>query len=152
MISVFLFLAGLVISLFIIHYAVSCVILSTAFVCSLVHAAITVMPVIFHDSPYMSPFSAPASYISRKLTLAVFNTVNNVMDFLWIFRCSVRRRDDDASLHPAVTRVTTHADLSYRKLLSLDLTKAAHIAAARANGQLDARASDCTLDQLDEEG
>jgi hypothetical protein len=32
------------------------------------------------------------------------------------------------------------------------MTKVAHIAAARANGRLDARASCCTLDQLDEEG
>jgi hypothetical protein len=36
------------------------------------------------------------------------------------------------SLHPF------HGDLSYRKLLPIDITKAAHIAAARENGQLDA--------------
>jgi GTP cyclohydrolase II len=78
----------------------------------------------------------------------VFNTINNVMDFLWDFRCSVRRRDDDTLAILASRGLVIYS----RKLLSLDMTKAAHIAAARTNDQMDARASDCTLDQLDEEG
>lgn len=41
---------------------------------------------------------------------------------------------------------------SYRKVLSRDMTQAAHAAAARADSQLDARALAWTLDQLDEEG
>ncbi|KAI0275660.1 hypothetical protein BGY98DRAFT_935608 [Russula aff. rugulosa BPL654] len=55
------------------------------------------MPVISHDSPYTSPFSAPAWYCAAQ-------------------------SDNDV------------------------------LVAARANGQLDVRASDCTWDQLDEEG
>jgi hypothetical protein len=99
-ISVFLFLAGLVISLFTIRHTVSYVILSATLVYSLMYAAITVMPIVYHDGPYTSPISAPASYISRKL-LVVFNIVDNVMGFSWDFRCSVRRRDDDALGTPA---------------------------------------------------
>lgn len=81
-ISVFLFLAGLIVSLFTIHHIIAYVVLAATAVCSLVHAAITVMPVICHDSPYTSPFSAPAWYIPRKTALAVINTIDRVMDFL----------------------------------------------------------------------
>jgi hypothetical protein len=100
-ISVFLFLAGprhvpLHHSP---HRFVLYVNLSATLVYSLVYAAIMV-PIVYHDGPYTSPISAPASYISRKL-LVVFNTVNNVMDFPWDFRCSVRRRDDDTLATPA---------------------------------------------------
>ena len=150
-ISVFLFLSGLVISLFAIHHTVAYVIFSAVVVCFLLYAAITVMPVISHDSPYTSPFSAPAWYISRKITLAVFDTVNHVTDFLRKFRFPVKRRRG-MTMPSLYKEDLLHADLSYRKLLSLDMTEAAHVAAARANSQLDARALGWTLDQLDEEG
>ena len=54
-ISVFLFLAGLVISLFTIHHTVAYITLSATVACILFYAAITVMPIVYHDSPYMSP-------------------------------------------------------------------------------------------------
>jgi hypothetical protein len=83
-VSVFLFLAGLIVSLFTIYHTIAYVVLAATAVCSLVYAqaAITVMPVICHDSPYTSPFSAPVWYIPRKTALTVVNTVDCVMDLL----------------------------------------------------------------------
>jgi hypothetical protein len=69
-ISVFLFLAGLVISLFTIHHTVAYIILSATVVCFLFYAAITVMPIIYHDSPYTSPLSTLVWRISRKIAVA----------------------------------------------------------------------------------
>ena len=54
-ISVFLFLAGLVISLFTIHHTVAYLTLSATVACILFYTAITVMPIVYHDSPYTSP-------------------------------------------------------------------------------------------------
>ena len=140
-ISVFLFLAGLVVSLFTIHHTVAYVVLAATAICSVVYAAITVMPAICHDSPYTSPFSAPTWYIPRKTALAVVNTVVRIMDFLGKYSSKCWTM---SSLREKV--------LSYKKLFSQDWTEAAHDAAKRAKNQLDARALGWTLDQLDEEG
>lgn len=142
-VSVFLFLAGLVVSLFSIHHTVAYVVLSATTVCALVYTAITVMPVIYHDCPYTSPLSAPLWYIPRKTALAVFNTGYRVVDFYMRF---VRGREGWKT-HTRLRKVS-----SYRKLLSRDMTDAAHVAAARADSRLDAQALGWTLDQLDEEG
>ncbi|KAI0246354.1 hypothetical protein BJV78DRAFT_1086515, partial [Lactifluus subvellereus] len=56
-VSVFLFLAGLVISLFSIHHTIAYIILTATIVCAIVYITITVMPVIHPASPYHSPFS-----------------------------------------------------------------------------------------------
>jgi hypothetical protein len=139
-ISVFLFLAGLIVSLFTIHHTIAYIILAATAVYYLVYAAITVMPVICHDSPNTSPFSAPAWYIPRKTALAVVNTVDRIMDFLG--KCS------SSWTMPSLREKL----LSYKKLFAQGMTAAAHDAAKRATNQLDARALGWTLDQLDEEG
>jgi hypothetical protein len=100
-VSVFLFLTGLVISLFTIHHTVAYVVLAATAICFLVYTAITVMPVIYYDSPYTSPFSASAWYIRRKTALAVLNTVDRVVDFymrfVWNRKCqttaSLRKKE-----------------------------------------------------------
>ena len=145
-ISVFLFLAGLIVSLFTIHHTIAYVVLAATAVCSLVYAAITVMPVICHDSPYTSPFSAPAWYIPRKTALAVVNTVDRVMDLLGRHSNFVCRRK--CWRMPSFRKKVR----SYQKHFSQDMTKVAHDAAKRAKDQLYARALGWTLDQLDEEG
>jgi Family of unknown function (DUF6535) len=143
-ISVFLFLAGLIVSLFAIHHTIAYVVLAATAVCSLVYAGITVMPVICHNSPFTSPFSAPAWYIPRKTALVVVNIVDHVMDFLGKYSSLVCHGKTMLSLRKKV--------LSYKKLFSRDMTEAAHDAAKRAKNQLDSRALGWTLDQLDEEG
>lgn len=139
-VSVFLFLTGLVISLLTIHHTVAYVVLAATAVCFLVYTAITVLPIIYYDSPYTSPFSASLWYVPRKTTLAVLNTVGRVVDlYMRSVVCNRKSR-------------TTAALRVYRGLLSQDMTEAANAAAARANNLLDAQALGWTLDQLDEEG
>ena len=134
-ISIFLFLAGLVVSLFTIHHTIAYVVLAATAVFSLVYAAITVMPVICHDSSYTSPFSAPVWYLSRKTALAVVNTVDRAMDFLG--KCSnfVYSRKSRTMREKVPSNLFSH-----------DMTEAAHNAAKRAKTQLDARALGWTLD------
>jgi Family of unknown function (DUF6535) len=144
--SVFLFLAGLVVSLFTIHHTVAYVILSAVVACFLVYTAITLMPVIYHDSPYTSPFSKPAWYISRKTAVAVLNAVDWVVNFL-------RKSKEDFARWRSATK-TTHSDrvTIHKPLLSENMTKAVYEAAVRLDAQRDARALGWTLDRLDEEG
>ncbi|KAI9443793.1 hypothetical protein H4582DRAFT_1916696 [Lactarius indigo] len=67
-ISVFLFLTGLVISLFTIHHTIAYIILAATVAGGLVYTMITVMPVFYHNSPYHSPLSAPAWDIPRTIS------------------------------------------------------------------------------------
>jgi hypothetical protein len=64
-VSVSLFLAGLIISLFTIHHTVAYVVLATTAVCTLMYTAITVMPAIYHDSPYVSLLSTHMVHLSK---------------------------------------------------------------------------------------
>jgi len=81
-ISVFLFLAGLVISLITIHHTVAYFILTASFACAVAYAAITVLPAIYHDSPHTSPFSALVWYVSRKAIMAWLKMVDHIADFV----------------------------------------------------------------------
>ena len=137
-ISVFLFLAGLVISLFTIHHTVAYVILSATVVCFLSYAAITVMPIICHDSPYASPLSTPVWCITQKIALAVFKAVGCVVDSLRIFEHPLGEPPGKIPY--------------YKLLLHGSITSAIYISAMRPDSQRDARALGWTLDRLDEEG
>ncbi len=152
--SVFLFLAGLVISLFTIHHTVAYVILSATVVCFLLYAAITVMPVIFHDSPYSSPFSTLTWNISRRTVVAVLNAVDHVVNFLRESKSSsIRWRSPTKTPMTMTTTPSTPARFSsYKPLLSETITDAFYTAAMRPDTERDARALGWTLDRLDEEG
>ncbi|KAH9046413.1 hypothetical protein EDB83DRAFT_2177911, partial [Lactarius deliciosus] len=66
-ISVFLFLTGLVISLFTIHHTIAYIILAATVTGGIVYTLITVMPVFCHNSPYHTPFSDLVWNIPRKI-------------------------------------------------------------------------------------
>ena len=158
-ISVFLFLAGLVISLFTIHHTVAYITLSATVACILFYAAITVMPIVYHDSPYTSPLSTLVWCISRKITLAVLKAVDYVVDSLRQFKESFARLvtrwgptktpspPPPQQQHKPCGKVST-----YEPLLPGTITEAIYISALRPDSQRDARALGWTLDQLDEEG
>ncbi len=65
-ISMFLFLTGLVISLFAIHHTIAWVIFAATVACGIVYSAITIIPVFCHNSPYHSPFTALVWDIPRR--------------------------------------------------------------------------------------
>jgi hypothetical protein len=160
-ISVFLFLAGLVISLFTIHHTVAYIILSTTVVGFLFYAAITVMPIVHHDSPYTSPLSTLVWCISRKTALAVLNAVDYVVDSprkfkesfarLVTLRSATKTSSSSSTTMPPPPSSPRKAS-SYDPLLYEGITEAAYTSATRPDSERDARALGWTLDWLDEEG
>ena len=149
-ISIFLFLIGLVISLFATHHTVAYITLFATAVFSLVYTAITVMPVIYHDSPYTTPFSAPAWYISRMTAVAVLNAFDWVVNFLrqckgWSASSGSAARNMMAFSPP---RGDNDNDQSHRLLLSMSMTEDIYQTAKRPDPQRDSNALGWTLDQL----
>jgi hypothetical protein len=76
--SVFLFFAGLAILLFNINLAVFYSVAWLIVLFSIVYGLVTLMPLVWHDSPYYSPLSPPAwflyasiSYLSLKVLFAI---------------------------------------------------------------------------------
>jgi len=133
-VSVFLFLAGFVISAFNIHRTVAYVVLAATIVGTLVYLLITVLPAIHHDSPYTSPFSALTWIISQRIAIGFHYIVDHVVAF---FRTAfVWNRKAKAS------KVKTRE--------FKNMTRAAHDAAADSSWEIDARALGWTLDKLDE--
>ena len=149
-ISLFLFLTGLVISLFAIHHTVAYIAFSATAVCSLAYTAITVMPVVYHNSPYTSPFSTPAWYISRKTAVAVLNAVDWVVNLFRQYKGKFARWRS-AARNMTIPSLPDKVS-SYKPLLSTNMTRAVYEAAFRPNPQRDAQALGWTLDRLDEEG
>lgn len=149
-ISVFLFLAGLAISLFTIHHTVAYITLSAVVVCALVYAAITMMPVVYHDSPYTSPLSTPAWYISRKTAVAVLDAVDWVVD---LFRQCKGKFDRwrSATKNIAIPSLPDRVPF-HRPLLGTDMSLALYDAAKRPDPHLDAKVLAWTLEELREEG
>ncbi|KAH9955834.1 hypothetical protein BC827DRAFT_1234983 [Russula dissimulans] len=138
-VSVFLFLAGLAISAFNIHHTVAYVVLAATIVCTLAYLMITVLPAIYHDSPYSSPFSAPTWIISQKIAIGLHYTVDHIVAF---FRTRfVRNRKTRLELDEAPTVTMRQFE---------DMITAAHDAAANSSWEIDARALGWTLDKLDE--
>ena len=143
----FLFLAGLVVSLFNIHHTVAYVILASSVACAVVYAAITVMPAIFHDSPYTSPFSAAVWYVSRKTALTLLKTADHMSELVG-YTCF---RPKCAPL-PLRTAGSPSKPSPFRARLSRDMTSTAHDEALTSDKGMIARALGWTLDRMDEEG
>ena len=147
-ISVFLFLAGLVISLFNIHHTIGYVVLAASVACAVVYAAITVLPAIYHDSPYTSPFSAPVWYVSRKTILALLKAVDHIANF-------VKKHTSlggTGAVLPLSSKEPPGNASGLKERLSRDMTRAANHVALRPDKGVVARALGWTLDRMDEEG
>ncbi len=102
------------------------------------YTAITVMPVLYHNSPYHSPLSALAWDVPRKVAkilLSVAHFIVQHTSFIWA--------DSTPSLS---TRIP-----EWKKHLSMSMDKAAEAAAVNQDWGIDARALSWTLDKSDEE-
>jgi hypothetical protein len=147
-VSVFLFLAGLVISTFNIHHTVAYVVLAASIACMVVYAAITLMPAVHHNSPYTSPFSAPVWYISRKTALVLFKAADHIAEL-------VRKYTGFDQKHPPLplsNGVPPRKPSPFGARLSRDMTSAAYDVALTSDKGMIARALGWTLDKMDEEG
>ena len=142
-VSVFLFLAGLVISLFNIQHIIAYIVLTATILCAIVYITITVMPVIYPDSPYHSPFSALVWYAPRKAATALLSVILHLVVFLQKFTYLV----------PETTALSLPKTITQTKnRLSQNMTKAAHNMALSQPVSMVAQALAWTLDRLDEEG
>ncbi|KAH9167293.1 hypothetical protein EDB89DRAFT_132639, partial [Lactarius sanguifluus] len=141
-ISVFLFLTGLVISLFTIHHTIAYIILAATATGGIVYTLITVMPVFCHNSPYHSPFSDLVWNTPRKIAKTSLSAAHHIGHSLQKYTGFVRA-DSIASLSTKI--------LEYKKRLSVNMDKAAEDTADKQHWSIDARALSWTLDKSDEE-
>ncbi|KAI9453857.1 hypothetical protein BJY52DRAFT_795223 [Lactarius psammicola] len=141
-ISVFLFLTGLVISLFTIHHTIAWIIFAATIIGGLVYAAITVMPVFYHNSPYHSPLSALVWDVPRKTIKFLLSATHCTVHFLHK-HTSIIQAD---CISPVSTWFSERI-----KRLSVSMDKAAEDAAENQGSSIDAQALSWTLDKSDEE-
>ncbi|KAH9030764.1 hypothetical protein EDB85DRAFT_1402900 [Lactarius pseudohatsudake] len=141
-ISVFLFLTGLVISLFTIHHTIAYIILAATVTGGIVYTMITVMPVFCHNSPYHSPFSTLVWNVPRKIAKTLLSAAHHIGHSLQKYTGFVRA-DSISSLSTKI--------LEYKKRLSVSMDKAAEDTADKQHWSIDARALSWTLNKSDEE-
>jgi len=138
----FLFLTGLVISLFTIHHTIAYIVLAATVTGGLVYAAITMMPVLYHNSPYHSPLSALAWNVPRITAKTLLSAAHRIGHFLQK-HTSFIRADSISSLSTRISEC--------KKRLSVSMAGAAENAAENQHWGIDARALSWTLDKSDEE-
>ncbi len=125
------------------HHTVARIILAATIACGVVHMAITVMPVIYHNGPYHSPISALCWYIPRKL----------VELLLSVAHCIVRVLQKQASPNWADPFSKLATRISERKKdVKASIATAREHAALHQDWKIDAQALSWTLDKSDEEG
>jgi hypothetical protein len=137
----FLFLTGLVISLFTIHHTIARIILAATVVGGCVYMAITVMPVIYHNSPYQSPLSGLVWEVPRRMAKALLSAAHHIVSLQK--HTGFIRNDYISSLSARIMKC--------KKRLSLSMVKAAEDAAQKQDWSIDARALKWTLGKSDEE-
>ncbi|KAI0264340.1 hypothetical protein BC834DRAFT_970694 [Gloeopeniophorella convolvens] len=139
--SVFLFYAGLVILLSTLNLAVFGVIISWVALCASLYLIITVMPVIFLDSPYHTPLSS----LTWSLIMTSFKLVLGAASF-------VLRSLHNHGWAPIRLGVNTHALLATcQRRLRLGMVKEAEEVAMGLSSDIDSRALAWTYDSLDED-
>ena len=144
-ISMFLFLTGLVISLFSIHHTIAIIVLAATVVGGFLYMVITVMPVIYHNSPYQSPLSDLAWDLPRRAAKALLSAAWHIVSL----KVSLQKRTGFVKtnyISPLCTRIS-----KCKKRLSVSMARATEEAAAKEHWGIDARALIWTLDKSHEE-
>jgi hypothetical protein len=140
-ISMFLFLTGLVISLFSIHHTIARIILVATVVCGFIYTVITVMPVLYRNSPYQ--YSVVCCHLGCSAKMARI-----VLSAAWYI---VSLQKHTGFIRADSITALTEKDLGVQKASIRSMTQAAEDAADEQDWRIDARALSWTLDQSDEE-
>ncbi|KAI0255006.1 hypothetical protein BJV78DRAFT_1279621 [Lactifluus subvellereus] len=141
-ISVFLFFAGLVIFLFDINHSIASVILALVTVCGLSYTMFTVIPILFHDSPFQTPLTTAAWYLHHLSMRAYLIVAKHLLaGFSKIIGFAAWRIQDD---------IKALSDRSTR-YLRLSMSRSLEDIARQQSWGMDARALAWTLDTLDED-
>ncbi|KAI0267777.1 hypothetical protein BC834DRAFT_58233 [Gloeopeniophorella convolvens] len=140
-ISVFLFYAGLCIFLFGINLTVFGFVVSWVTLCASLYFAITLMPMVFSDSPYHTPFSTLAWTLSISIFQLLLHIVQALSRILSNCVYGVKRSES--------SRDWRHITLTQR--LALGMVRIAEFAAMCLPPSIDSRALASTYDSLEED-
>ena len=136
-ISLFLFFAGLVVFIWNVDLTIFKLVLSWVSICTALYGCITFMPIVRHDSPYLTPLSLPAWHI-------VIGTLFFICKVLRWFTLSLYFRYD-------AFRRFHLLEEGYRKQLFQGMEKTVEETALNSPTEIDTRAFLWTFDSLDED-
>ena len=140
-ISLFLFFAGLVVFLWNVDLTIFKLVLSWVGICTALYGCITVMPILRHDSPYLTPLSLPVWHIVTGISFLTFRALRRLTYLHWY-------------LHHFGLRAHCRFDeLSSRccKRLLQGMQKTFEETALSSLSAIDSRAFMWTFDSLDED-
>ena len=135
-ISLFLFLAGLVVFLCSVNLTIFKLVLSWVGLCTALYGFITCMPIIRHDSPYYTPLSLPTWHIVTGILLFAYRFLRWFASVLSHYDALHRFRNLEKSCH---------------KSLVQGMQKTAEETALSSPSEIDTRAFMWTFDCLDED-
>ena len=91
--SLFLFFTGLAIFLFNVHQEVFICVVSWIGLFSVVYGLITLLPLIWQDSPYYSPLTIPAWFLYASIQYATFTVLASIANYYSCYQTWVRFDD-----------------------------------------------------------
>ena len=141
-ISVFFFLAGLLVYIYNIHHTLFFLILPAILSCGIAYSVLTLMPIVHHSSPYQTPLSS----LAWSCCMRFLRMVKRVSGY------SLLIRNRDQSVVWSNVTSPPFEPLGYSEYkLEQSMVRHFEASAKRQNWTMDARALAWTLDALDED-
>ena len=141
-ISVFFFLAGLLVYIYSIHHTLFFFILPPILLCGIAYSVLTLMPIVHHSSPYQTPLSS----LAWSCCMRFLRMVKLVSGYSFLIR-----NRDKLVIWSKVTSPPFES-LGYSEYkLEQSMVRHFEASAKRQNWTMDARALAWTLDALDED-
>ena len=141
-ISVFFFLAGLLVYIYNIHHSLFFLILSPILLCGIAYSVLTLIPIVHHSSPYQTPLSS----MTWSCCMRFLRMVKRVSGYSFL----VRNRDQSVIWSKVTSPPSEPLGYSEYKL-EQSMDRHFEASAKRQNWTMDARALAWTLDALDED-
>ena len=141
-ISVFFFLAGLLVYIYNIHHTLFFLILPPILLCGIAYLVLTLMPIAYHSSPYQTPISS----LAWSCCMRILRMVKHISGYSF----SIRNRDQSVIWSKVTCPPSEPLGYSEYKL-EQSMVRHFEASAKRQNWTMDARALAWTLDALDED-
>ena len=141
-ISVFFFLAGLLVYIYNIHHTLFFLILPPILLCGIAYSVLTLMPIAHHSSPYRTPFSS----LAWSCCMRILRMVKRISGYSFL----IRNRDQSVIWSKVTSPPSEPLGYSEYKL-ERSMARHFEASAKKQNWTMDARALAWTLDALDED-
>lgn len=141
-ISVFFFLAGLLVHIYNIHHTLFFLILPPILFCGISYSVLTLMPIVHHSSPYQTPLSS----LVWSCCMRFLRMVKRVSGYSFL----IRNRDKSVIWSKVTSPPFEPLGYSEYKL-EQSMVRHFEASAKKQNWTMDARALAWTLDALDED-